>query len=573
MYGKPASPGIAIGKAFVLGIGSSSSQPLVKNSEPPQALKSPQSIDAHHEWGKFKVAVQEAKIEINSVLEKSLSTLGPEKAAIFESHLMILEDPEMLDLTKDRIFGKGENCSGLESAFSAYTEISEFFIITFEAMKNEYMRERAHDVKDVSRRVLRKLSSDSMTEELSIESLTTDVIVVAHDLTPSETATMDRNHVLGFVTNIGGKTSHTAILARTLEIPAVLGLESITQKVVSGDVIALDGENGEVYINPSQEVIALLQEKKTKLANEKAALACWVGKPSVTKDGRSILLTANLGTVDDLPLVLKNDAEGVGLFRTEFLFMGRNSAPTEEEQFRSYKTVLETMKGKPVVIRTLDIGGDKEVPYLNIKREANPFLGLRAIRYCLQTPALFKTQLRALLRASSFGKLEIMIPMISCLHELTQSKILIEEVRLQLISEGIKVSPHIKIGIMIEIPAAALIADVLAQHCDFFSIGTNDLIQYTCAVDRMNQSIHQLYDPSHLGVRRLIAMTVNAAKKAGIPVAMCGEMAGTAEFLSFLLGVGLDELSMSPSSLLRTRMNLAGLSFEDSTEFSNAILS
>ena len=396
------------------------------------------------------------------------------------------------------------------------------------------------------------------------------MIVVAHDLTPSETATLDRNHVLGFVTNVGGKTSHTAILARTLEIPAVLGLDSITQKVVTGDWIALNGDTGEVFINPSQEIISQLNEKKAKLEKEKAELARWVGKPSVTRDGRKVLLTANLGTVDDLPLVLKNDAEGIGLFRTEFLFMGRNSAPSEEEQFRSYKTVLEAMKGKPVVIRTLDIGGDKEVPYLNIKKEENPFLGLRAIRYCLRTPELFKIQLRALLRASSFGNLEIMIPMISCLQELTQAKAMIEEARAQLVSEGVKVASHIKVGIMIEIPAAALIADVLAKHCDFFSIGTNDLIQYTCAVDRMNQSIHQLYDPGHLGVRRLIAMTAKAAKEAGISVAMCGEMAGTAEFLSFLVGVGLDELSMSSSSLLRTRKQLAELSFKDSAAFASA---
>ena len=552
MYkGTGASPGIALGRALV-----------IEHSELVIEKKTIENIDK--EIQKLESAVKVSKEELTKVKEKALAELGEHEAEIFEAHLLVLEDPELIGSAISKIRDEKVN------ADYALNEIKEMFVAMFESMDNEYMRERAADIKDVTNRVLRHILGIKVVD---LAGLDEEVVLIAHDLTPSDTATMNKNMVLGFLTDIGGRTSHTAIMARTLEIAAVVGLNDITKKVKDGDYIVFNGDTGEVIVNPDEETKAKYASLKEEFEEYRKSLELLKGQASITTDGRHVELAGNIGSPNDVEGLIKNDAEGVGLYRTEFLYMDKeDSYPTEEEQYEAYKAVLEGMNNKPIVIRTLDIGGDKELPYFEMEAEMNPFLGYRAIRLCLDRKDIFKTQLRALYRASVHGKLRIMFPMISSLEELLDAKEVIKEVLKELDAENIAYSNDVEVGMMIEIPSAAVISDVLAKHVDFFSIGTNDLIQYTCAVDRMNQKISHLYNQFNPAVLRLIKMVIDNAHKEGKWVGMCGESAGDQRMIPILLGFGLDEFSMSPISILPARKLITSLSYADMQKFADEVL-
>lgn len=552
MYkGTGASPGIALGRALV-----------IEHSELVIEKKTIENID--EEIQKLESAVKVSKEELTKVKEKALAELGEHEAEIFEAHLLVLEDPELIGSAISKIRDEKVN------ADYALNEIKEIFVAMFESMDNEYMRERAADIKDVTNRVLRHILGIKVVD---LAELDEEVVLIAHDLTPSDTATMNKNMVLGFLTDIGGRTSHTAIMARTLEIAAVVGLNDITKKVKDGDYIVFNGDTGEVIVNPDEETKAKYASLKEEFEEYRKSLELLKGQASITTDGRHVELAGNIGSPNDVEGLIKNDAEGVGLYRTEFLYMDKeDSFPTEEEQYEAYKAVLEGMNNKPIVIRTLDIGGDKELPYFEMEAEMNPFLGYRAIRLCLDRKDIFKTQLRALYRASVHGKLRIMFPMISSLEELLDAKEVIKEVLKELDAENIAYSNDVEVGMMIEIPSAAVISDVLAKHVDFFSIGTNDLIQYTCAVDRMNQKISHLYNQFNPAVLRLIKMVIDNAHKEGKWVGMCGESAGDQRMIPILLGFGLDEFSMSPISILPARKLITSLSYADMQKFADEVL-
>ncbi|WP_246927642.1 phosphoenolpyruvate--protein phosphotransferase [Clostridioides difficile] len=545
-----ASPGVALGKALV-----------VEHSELVIEKKSIDNVEA--EIAKLENAVAVSKDELVKVKEKASEELGAEEAEIFEAHLLVLEDPELIGSAIDKI--KTENVN----AEYALNEIKEMFVSMFESMDNEYMKERAADIKDVTNRILRHILGIKVVD---LSALSEEVVLIAHDLTPSDTATMNKKMVLGFLTDIGGRTSHTAIMSRTLEIAAIVGLNDITSKVKDGDFVVFNGDTGEVIVNPDKETINKYTELKAKYEDERKALQLLKGKPSVTLDGKHVELAGNIGTPNDIEGLIKNDAEGVGLYRTGFLYMDRDSFPTEEVQYEAYKAVLEGMDGKPIVIRTLDIGGDKELSYLNMEPEMNPFLGYRAIRLCLDRKDIFKTQLRALYRASVHGRLRIMFPMISSLEELLQAKEVVKEVLAELDSEGVAYAKDVEIGMMIEVPSAAVISDVLAKHVDFFSIGTNDLIQYTCAVDRMNQKISYLYNQFNPAVLRLIKTVIDNAHKEGKWAGMCGESAGDQKMIPILLGMGLDEFSMSPISILPARKLITSVKESDMKKLADEVL-
>ncbi|MEE8029855.1 phosphoenolpyruvate--protein phosphotransferase [Clostridioides difficile] len=545
-----ASPGVALGKALV-----------VEHSELVIEKKSIDNVEA--EIAKLENAVAVSKEELVKVKEKASEELGAEEAEIFEAHLLVLEDPELIGSAIDKIKTESVN------AEYALNEIKEMFVSMFESMDNEYMKERAADIKDVTNRILRHILGIKVVD---LSALSEEVVLIAHDLTPSDTATMNKKMVLGFLTDIGGRTSHTAIMSRTLEIAAIVGLNDITSKVKDGDFVVFNGDTGEVIVNPDEETINKYTELKAKYEDERKALQLLKGKPSVTLDGKHVELAGNIGTPNDIEGLIKNDAEGVGLYRKEFLYMDRDSFPTEEIQYEAYKAVLEGMDGKPIVIRTLDIGGDKELSYLSMEPEMNPFLGYRAIRLCLDRKDIFKTQLRALYRASVHGRLRIMFPMISSLEELLQAKEVVKEVLAELDSEGVAYAKDVEIGMMIEVPSAAVISDVLAKHVDFFSIGTNDLIQYTCAVDRMNQKISYLYNQFNPAVLRLIKTVIDNAHKEGKWAGMCGESAGDQKMIPILLGMGLDEFSMSPISILPARKLITSVKESDMKKLADDVL-
>ena len=551
IIGTGASPGIALGKVLII-----KNEPLRIEKKEIRCVE-----DAKQ---KLLEALEISKVEISKLRDKVSKELGEEKAAIFDAHNMILEDPELIEKIIKKIDQEKLN------AEYALKQVAEEYITIFEAMDNEYMRERAADIRDVSDRILRNITGQKVTDLSMLEE---DVILIAHDLTPSDTATMNKEKVLGFLTNIGGRTSHTAIMARTLDIPAVVGLKDITEKLSATDFVIFNGETGEIIINPSEEEIRHYKELKAAYEKERAALEALKGKASVTVDGRKVELAGNIGTPQDIGGLQRNDAEGVGLFRTEFIYMNRDALPSEEEQFWAYREVLEALNPKPAVIRTLDIGGDKKLPYLEIGEEMNPFLGYRAIRLCLSEQEIFKTQLRALLRASVYGNLKIMFPMISSLEELLEAKKILNSVKEQLDQEGIAYADNIEVGMMIEIPSAAIMSDIFAKQVDFFSIGTNDLIQYTCAVDRMNEKIHHLYQPFNPGVLRLIKMVIDNGHKEGIWVGMCGEMAGDKKMIPILLGMGLDEFSMSPTSILPARRLIQSLHYDVVKKLADEVLS
>jgi len=529
--GIAASKGYAIGKVF-----------LQENEE--IVIHDTKITDIGAEKEKMQKALDDSKAQLEIIKVKAEKEMGAEKAAVFEAHITLVDDPEFTGAMMSEI--ENNSFNGLK----AIESVTNNFVAIFESMDNEYMRERAADIKDVSKRILSNFAGKGGDSFAITENNT---IVVAHDLTPSDTAGLDRTKVVGFITNIGGRTSHAAIMARTLEIPAVLGLGDITTCVKTGDMIIVDGITGDVIINPSEEVVAEYAAKKEKFQAEQEELKKLIDIKTTTKSGRRIEVCGNIGQPEDVLGVLANGGDGVGLFRTEFLYMDRESAPTEDEQFESYKFVLEKMNGKQVVIRTLDIGGDKTLPYLPLPEEMNPFLGYRAIRLCLDRKDIFKVQLRALLRASIYGNLAVMFPMISGLEEFEQAKEVVDECKAALKAEGKEYSESIQWGIMVEIPAAAVYADELAKHVDFFSIGTNDLIQYTLAADRMSEKVSYLYNPMHPAVLRLIKMTIDGAHKHGKWVGMCGEMAGDEAAIPTLIEYGLDEFSMSASSILNAK--------------------
>lgn len=533
-----ASPGIAIGKARVL------KKPVMTIEKAPLG-----TVEA--EKSRFKQGLCEAAKEIQLTIGKTRESLGASEAMIFEAHLMMLEDPEFISQIEAQIL------SGDSAPFAVRT-VADGFIAMFSAIEDEYLRGRAADLKDVSDRVIRKLLGIK-----EVDFTEKGIILVAEDLSPSDTAKIDRDKVLGFVTEIGGTTSHSAIMARTIGIPAIVGLGSRLANIKDGDFLAMDGDLGQVYVNPDETVVTDLKERMATQQQKKEALKTMKGQHSVTKDGHRVELACNIGGVKDMVHVFENDGEGIGLFRSEFLYMDRKNLPSEAEQFEAYKAVLEGMEGKPVVIRTLDVGGDKNLPYLNIPKEENPFLGFRAIRYCLKNEEVFKTQIKALLRAGVFGNLRIMLPMISGITEVRAAKKIIETCKEELAAANIPFSQGYQLGIMIEIPSAAIMADVLAKEVDFFSIGTNDLIQYTIAVDRMNQDIAELYTPYHPAVLRLICQVIQAGKQAGIWVGMCGEAAGNPKMMPLLLGMGLEEFSMNPSKILSGRALIQRLSLSE----------
>lgn len=513
--------------------------------------------DVEAEINLYKEALVKTTEELQKIKVKAAQNLSEEEAAVFDAHINMANDPELLSQTTDKIKAESVNAS------YAFDEVSTMFITMFESMDNEYFRERAADIKDIKKRILAHLLGVKVNDPSTIDE---QVVIIAEDLTPSDTAQLDRNFVKGFATNIGGRTSHSAIMARSLEIPAVVGTKTILEDVKDGDMIILDGLEGNVIINPSADQVSHYEEVAKAYEAQKAEWAKLKNEKTVSKDGQHVELAANIGTPNDVEGVLGNGGEAVGLYRTEFLYMGRDNFPTEEEQFEAYKAVLEAMGEKPVVVRTLDIGGDKELPYLHLPKEMNPFLGYRAVRLCLDDTDLFRTQLRALLRASAYGKLRIMFPMIATLNEFRAAKALLLEEKAKLVSEGVTVSDEIEVGMMVEIPSAAVLADQFAKEVDFFSIGTNDLIQYTMAADRMNEKVSYLYQPYNPSILRLVKMVIDAAHKEGKWTGMCGEMAGDQTAIPLLLGLGLDEFSMSATSILPARSLISKLSKAEMAE-------
>ena len=542
LQGIAASDGIAIAKVYTL-------------TEPDLTVTKVTVEDSEKEVSRLDDALAASIKDVELIKETALKNLGEEEAQVFDAHLMVLSDPELIGQVKDNITSNKVN------AESALKEVTDMFISIFAGMEdNPYMQERAADIRDVSKRILAHLLGVKIPSPATIKD---EVIIVAADLTPSDTAQLNRQYVKAFVTDIGGRTSHSAIMARSLEIPAIVGTKEVTSTAKDGDIIIVDGLTGDVFLNPSEEVVAEYRAKAEAFAAQQAEWEKLKDSKTYTKDGHQVELAANIGTPKDLEGVVNNGAEGVGLYRTEFLYMDSHEMPTEEDQFEAYKAVLEGMNGKPVVVRTMDIGGDKELPYLPLPHEMNPFLGYRAIRISLNEPEMFRTQLRALLRASVYGKLRIMFPMIATLNDFRGAKTLLEEEKAKLIAEGVAVSDDIQVGIMIEIPSAAVLAHQFAKEVDFFSIGTNDLIQYTMAADRMNERVSYLYQPYNPSILTLIKHVIDSAHKEGKWAGMCGEMAGDQTAVPLLVGLGLDEFSMSASSVLKTRSLISKLTLSD----------
>lgn len=552
LKGIAASDGIAAAKAYML------VQPDLSFSE--TSIDDPEA-----EIKRLDDAVEASKSELELIKQKATENLGEEEAQVFEAHLTILADPELLGQIKDKIKNDKVN------AEAALKSVTDMFIEMFEAMTdNAYMQERAGDIRDVTKRIMSHLLGVTLPNPALIQE---EVVIVAHDLTPSDTAQLDRNYVKGFITDIGGRTSHSAIMSRTLEIPAVVGSGSATTDIQEGEMVIIDGINGDALVDPTDAELADYKQKAAEFAAQKEEWARLKDAKSVSADGKEVLLGANIGTPDDVLGANDNGAEAVGLFRSEFLYMNSNELPTEDEQYEAYKAALEGMSGKQVVVRTMDIGGDKELPYLPLPEEQNPFLGYRAIRICLNRQDIFRTQLRALLRASKYGRLAIMFPMIATVQEFKDAKAIFEEEKENLVASGVEVSDDIQVGMMMEIPAAAMIADKLAKYADFFSIGTNDLIQYSMAADRGNERVSYLYQPYNPSILRLIKNIIDASHKEGKWTGMCGEMAGDQIAVPLLLGLGLDEFSMSATSILKTRSLIKKLDSKEMKELADKAVS
>lgn len=553
LKGIAASDGVAVAKAYLL-------------VQPDLSFSKVNVEDTAAEEARLDEALAKSTAELQQIRDKAAQSLGEAEAQVFDAHLMVLSDPEMIGQIKQNMADNKVN------AEAALKEVTDMYIGMFEAMDdNAYMQERAADIKDVAKRILAHLLNVTLPNPSMINE---EVVIVAHDLTPSDTAQLDRNFVKAFVTDIGGRTSHSAIMARSLEIPAIVGSKEITAKVNAGDILAVNGILGDIIINPTEDQAAEFIEAGKAYAEQKAEWEKLKDAQTVTADGKHFELAANIGTPKDLEGVHNNGAEAVGLYRTEFLYMDSPDFPTEDDQYEAYKAVLEGMAGKPVVVRTMDIGGDKELPYLKLPHEMNPFLGYRALRISLSElgDGMFRTQLRALLRASAHGNLRIMFPMVATLKEFRTAKKMYEEERQKLIDEGVTVSEDIQVGIMIEIPAAAVLADKFAKEVDFFSIGTNDLIQYTMAADRMNEQVSYLYQPYNPSILRLIKNVIDSAHAEGKWAGMCGEMAGDQTAVPLLVGMGLDEFSMSATSVLKTRSLMKRLSTTDMQELAKRAL-
>ena len=542
MKGTSASAGIGIGKAAIV-------------EETELVIKKETISDAAAEKERFHAALNQAMEETDALAKDLATRVGEKEAEILNGHLMLLSDPMLT--------GEIENTIAGENACSEYAieNVCNMYADMFASMGDELMQQRATDMRDIKTRMQKILLGVSSVD---IASLPAGSIIVAKDLTPSMTAGINPDNVCGIVTELGGKTSHSAILARALEIPAVVAVEGFLKNVKDGDTVVLDGSEGIVFVNPEETVTAEYETKRTAYLKEKKELDQYIGKPTVTKDGVTIELVANIGKPEDVDKVLQYDAEGIGLFRTEFLFMDRNSMPTEDEQFEAYQKVAIAMNGKPVIIRTLDIGGDKEIPYMGLKKDENPFLGYRAIRFCLdRREDVYGPQLRALLRASAFGNIKIMVPIVTCLEEFREAKAMIEEVKAELDLKGIAYKRDIQVGIMVETAAASLMADAFAKEVDFFSIGTNDLTQYTMWVDRGNDKVSYLYSPLNPAVLRSIRHIIQCGRKEGIMVGMCGEAASDPLMIPLLLAFGLNEFSMSASAVLNARKLITGYSIAE----------
>ncbi|MBE6066685.1 MAG: phosphoenolpyruvate--protein phosphotransferase [Clostridium lundense] len=547
--GISASPGIAIGRALVL-------------KENKYEIFKEIVSDSRTEKQRLENAVTKAKEELKIIITNAEKKLGKEKVKIFEAHLLMLDDPEFIGVIISKILYENVN------AEYAVKVTSEDIAAIFETLDDSYMKERAADVRDVSIRLINILME---IKTISISNIQDKCILIAHDLTPSDTAQIDKENVLGFITEIGGVTSHSAIIARTIGVPAVVGLEKGLLNIKDNDLIILDGNEGLIIINPDESILKDYKEKIRYQQIFKEELIKYKNIDTKTMDGIKVELSCNIGSIEDLNAALENGAEGIGLFRTEFLYMSKDKLPTEDEQFNAYKEVLENMNKKPVIIRTLDIGGDKNLSYLKIDNELNPFLGYRAIRLCLGTKDIFKVQLRALLKASNYGNLKIMFPMICNVEEIREAKELLEECKEELKRENIEYDDKVQVGIMIEVPSAAIISDILAEEVDFLSIGTNDLMQYTLAVDRMNEKVSYLYDFYNPAVLRLINIVVRNANQKGKYVGMCGEMAGKKELIPLLIGMGLREFSMNASSILEVRKEINDLKLEKCRELANKL--
>lgn len=548
LKGIAASAGVSIAKAYKL---ESPKVEIVKKEGNPA-----------EEIEKFNAALEKTKTDIEGVKERAAVRLSEEELAVFDAHLMMAGDPEFAA----QIIGMIEN-DKVNAEYAADT-VANQMVAMFESMDNDYFRERAADIKDVTYRLKCNLLGLTIPD---LSAINEDSIIVAYDLTPSDTAQLNE-FVKGFATSIGGKTSHSAIMANSLEIPAVVGCGDILSAVNHGDTLVLDALDGEVFVNPDEETIKKYEEKAKAYAEEKEALKVLVNAKSITKDGHQVELAGNIGGFKDVEGVLKNGGEGVGLFRTEFLYMDNDHFPTEDEQFEAYKSVLEGMQGRRVVVRTLDIGGDKKLSYFTFPEEMNPFLGYRAIRLCLDRTDIFRTQLRALIRASVYGRLCIMFPMIATVKEFRDAKAIFNEEKAKLIAEGVQVSDNIEVGMMVEIPAAAVNADNFAKEADFFSIGTNDLIQYSMAADRMSEHVSYLYQPYNPSVLRLIKMTIDGAHKEGKWAGMCGAMAGEPYAVPLLLGMGLDEFSMSATQILKARKMVTSLDKNEAAKLAEEAL-
>lgn len=549
MKGIGASAGIAIGNV------------LVKGNK--IEVKKYKIEDCDKEIKRFRKALDTSISQIKDLIVFTEDTLGKEEGKVFEAHIHMLKDEELITLIESKV---------KESKFNiewAVKDAIDFYVDMFNSLDNSYMRERSIDLIDVSNRIINNLLN---LDTIDYSKLNEAVILAANDLTPSETAQLPKNKVLGFITEAGGPTSHVAIIAKNLGIPAIVGAGKVLDSFNEKSLIAMDGGTGEFFINPDNLIINQFNEKKNYLEQEEELNKHVLGMESISKDGKTFEIVCNIGAPEELNQVIENDGEGIGLFRSEFIYMGRGEAPSEEEQLNCYKKVVQGMNGKPVIIRTLDVGGDKEIPYLNIEKEQNPFLGFRASRYCLKEKELFKVQLRAILRSSAFGNVKVMFPMISSVQEVRAIKKLLEECKSELKANKIAYDEHIKIGIMIEIPSAAIISDILAKEVDFFSIGTNDLIQYTIAVDRLNESISELYTPYHPAILRLISTVIKNGHKEGITVGICGEAASDIKLLPVFMGMDLDEFSVSPALVLKLRRYMKKFSTTEAKEINNKIL-
>lgn len=548
-----------IGASAGIGIGS-----VVIVKEPSLAYDNVAVSDVAAEKERFDNALEKCIAKTQAMAEDMKTRVGEKEAEILEGHVLLLMDPEMTSQINDKIENE-KMC-----AEAAVEQVCDMYAQMFSSIEDEMFQQRATDVCDIKTRLLKILLN---VEDLDLAAVPQGTVLVAEDLTPSMTAGINPANVVGVLTEIGGKTSHSAILARALEIPAVLSIEGIVSKVENGQTVVLDGSTGQVFLSPDEATLKEYTAKREEYLAEKAALQAFVGKQSVTADGHVVELCANIGKPEDALKVVECDGEGVGLFRTEFLFMDRPQVPTEDEQFEAYKKVAETLSGKPVIIRTLDIGGDKEIPYLGLGKEENPFLGFRAIRLCLKRPDLYRPQLRALLRASAYGEIKIMVPMISCVDELREVKAMLEEIKAELDEKGIPYNKDIKVGIMVETPAASLMADAFAKEADFFSIGTNDLTGYTMAVDRGNPDVAYLYSTYNPAVLRSIERVIKAGKAEGTMVGMCGEAAADPLLTPLLLSFGLDEFSVSATSILATRKTISLWTMEEANAVAEKAMS